>query len=313
MTHSDMENSGLSSLELSELAAALGAGEDDAIVVLWASDEDAATAAREVIFRAREALEGIPSETRQAYDDGTTGFERILPGPDRMYPDTDTPPLAIPDSTIAEVRARMPETPWARQDRYQELGLDRRTAGGLAVAPWADLFDELAPRAGDPARRLATVLEKRIPHHLRRGRGSKGRLPDEMPEASRLAPAVRALEAGTLRPEALARVVDEVLGFAGRPAEEVLGAYRPGSDAETLLEGVVSNVAARAGTLEGRPPDRLLRWAMGEAMRELLGRVDPGRVLEGLAAALGSAGAGLPGSRGEPASAAAAEGEEAPS
>ena len=30
--------------------------------------------------RAREALQGIPAETRQAFPDLTNGFERILPG-----------------------------------------------------------------------------------------------------------------------------------------------------------------------------------------------------------------------------------------
>jgi hypothetical protein len=60
----------------------------DAIVVVWLRPTTP-TAAREVIARP-QALDGL-AETRQA-PDGTTGFERILPGPDRMYPDTDTPP-----------------------------------------------------------------------------------------------------------------------------------------------------------------------------------------------------------------------------
>ena len=34
----------------------------------------------------------MPFETRQPFEDGHTDFERILPGPDRMYPDTDSPP-----------------------------------------------------------------------------------------------------------------------------------------------------------------------------------------------------------------------------
>jgi len=305
MTHSGLKVSGLSGQELAELASALGAGDEDAIVVIWASEEDVATAAREVLFRARDALEGIPSETRQAHDDGSTGFERILPGPDRMYPDTDTPPLAIPDSTVAEVRAQMPETPWARLDRYQELGLDRRTATGLAQAPWADLFDELAPQAGEPARRLATVMEKRIPHHLRQGRGSKGRVTDEMPGAPLLAPAVRALETGTLRPEALARVVDEVLGPLQRPVEEMVAAYGPLPPDETRFEEVVSEIAGRAEAMEGRTPEALLRWAMGEAMRELLGGVDPIRIWEALALMIGSGAGG-------PASPPSAQGEEVP-
>ena len=40
-------------------------------------------------------LDGIPNETRQPFEDGSTDFERILPGPDRMYPDTDSPPSRV--------------------------------------------------------------------------------------------------------------------------------------------------------------------------------------------------------------------------
>lgn len=289
MTHTDMATSGLSAREMDELSAVLSAGDDDTVVVVWAPEADAATAAREVLLRAGDALKGIPSETRQANPDGTTGFERILPGPDRMYPDTDTPPLPIPDEMVAEVRAGLAETPWNREDRYRKLGMDGRTARVLAAAPWADLFDELAPEAGEPARRLATVLETRIPYHLRRSRGAKGRTPQEMPRAHRLAPAVRALEAGELRPEALIRVADELLEDPDRTAEEILrGNQKPADDeAERMLDDVVERVAHRAAGLEGRSPETRLRWAMGEAMRELLGKIDPERVREALMGAPG--------------------------
>src|SRR5690606_16019948 len=120
--------------------------------VVWASAEDAATAAREILIRAREAFVGVPAETRQGCRDGTTGFERILPGADRMYPDTDTPPLPIPDPLVAEVEARLPETPWSRRERYEALGLDAAAARRLGSAPWAGAFDALAPGAGDAAR-----------------------------------------------------------------------------------------------------------------------------------------------------------------
>jgi glutamyl-tRNA(Gln) amidotransferase subunit E len=288
MTHSDLGAESLSSQHWSQLARLLGAEAGDAIVVIWAPREDAATAAREVLLRAEDALVGIPAETRQAFPDGTTGFERILPGPDRMYPDTDTPPLPIPDRVVAEVRTQLSETPWVRQARYQGMGLDARMARALAVAPWAGLFDELAPKEGDAARRLAGVLEKRIPFQSRRVRGAKPRLASELPPADRLAPAIRALEAGEILPEALARVVDGLLEREDRPAEEVLALYRPGSgDEERLREAVDGAVRRAALELEGRSPETKLRWAMGEVAPSFLGKVSPREVEGRLAAALG--------------------------
>lgn len=287
MAHSGLKDDGISDSYWMELTRALGADSGDAIVVVWAPEDDASTAAREVLSRAREALEGIPAETRQAYPDGTTGFERILPGPDRMYPDTDTPPLPIPDSTVEEVRAQLGEAPWVRKARYKELGLAPRAAQVLSVAPWADLFDEISPQEGDPARRLAGVLEKRIPYHARRNPGSKPRTTREMPEARRLSPLVRAFEKGEIRPEALAWAVDEVLADPGRPVEEVLAKYRPRADEEEKLQSFMSEVATRAQALEGRLLGATLRWGMGEVMREFFGRAAPLEVQERLSALLG--------------------------
>jgi glutamyl-tRNA(Gln) amidotransferase subunit E len=286
MTHSEKGDGALDHTQWQELARSVGAQAGDVVVVLWAPKEDAATAAREVLIRAREALEGVPSETRQAFPDGTTVFERILPGPDRMYPDTDTPPLPIPDSTVAEVRAGMPETPWARQARYETLGLDRRMARALSTAVWKDLFDAVAPARGEPARRLAGALEKRLPFHTRRRRGAKPRAPAELPDAGRLAPLVRALERGEIRPEALVWAVDEALGDPERPSEEILARFRPCAPAEGRLEALVTAVASGAAALNGKPREVLVRWGMGEVMRELMGRVAPDRVTSLLEAAL---------------------------
>ena len=78
--------------ELSRMRKALKCEADDALVVIRGATEDTITAAREIQLRYADAVEGIPHETRQPLEGGHTDFERILPGPDRMYPDTDSPP-----------------------------------------------------------------------------------------------------------------------------------------------------------------------------------------------------------------------------
>lgn len=54
------------------------------------------------------AFSGVPNETRRALFDGTTIFERVLPGADRMYPDTDSAPIPITEAMIAKVRSQLP-------------------------------------------------------------------------------------------------------------------------------------------------------------------------------------------------------------
>ena len=136
----------LSSGEWDRVAKACGVGPDVPVIVVWGREADARTAVREVAIRAREATVGVPNETRQALDDGTTGFERILPGADRMYPDTDLPPIALEDARVDGIRAGLPLTPWERARRARELGVGADLAGRLARHRAWDLFAHLVSR-----------------------------------------------------------------------------------------------------------------------------------------------------------------------
>ena len=275
------DHAGLPERVWRELRAALSADADDAIVLVWSNDEDVDTAAREVLIRAADATVGVPSETRQAHADGSTGFERILPGAERMYPDTDSPPIAIEDAWIDEVRARRPEQPWGRADRYGTLGLGEAEARRLAASDWWPLFDELAPSTPGCARRLATALELRLPHWWRE-RGARG----ELPASAQLAPLVRAVDDGRVHVDALARVLDLLLRDPG-DADAIVSGFAARGDEENELERACAALAARRGELRSDDSDATLRWAMGELLPDLRGRVDPARVRERAAAALG--------------------------
>jgi glutamyl-tRNA(Gln) amidotransferase subunit E len=269
MIHSDLRDYGLAGRQWHSLRKQIKAENGDALLVVWAPEQEAAAAAREVLIRAQDALLGVPAETRQAYRDGTSGFERILPGPDRMYPDTDTPPLPVPDKLVIEAREQLPEAPWEREGRYEVMGLEPASARRLSSAPWADLFDALAPADGGTARRLAAALEKRIPYHRRNG------VAVDALEVERLRPLIRAIESGAIRPEALEQALDSLIRFSEQPVEVLLARYHSGPDDLTELERELTGVTARATALPGKPPDVVMRWAMGQVMRRFLGRLDP--------------------------------------
>jgi glutamyl-tRNA(Gln) amidotransferase subunit E len=110
------------------------------VVIVWGNDIDVDTAMKEIAIRAKDATIGVPSETRQALKDGTTGFERILPGPERMYPDTDLPPKRIAEDRIAKIKSQLPEYYWDRVRWYNELGLPQDCIVPLAISKLAPLF-----------------------------------------------------------------------------------------------------------------------------------------------------------------------------
>lgn len=123
MVHSEMfalDDGGpvLSDEHWSSIRRKLGAGADDAQIVIWGDDRDIKTALDTIQERCRLAFEGVPNETRKSLPDGTTIFERVLPGPDRMYPDTDSAPIPIEEERIQRIREQMP---MAVSDRLEQL------------------------------------------------------------------------------------------------------------------------------------------------------------------------------------------------
>ncbi len=140
--HSDSTSETISTSEWQAIRKSVGGGDEDTLVVVWGSKQDAESGAREIVIRAKEATVGIPSETRQALRDGTNGFERILPGPDRMYPDTDLPPKRITVERLQRIRVTLPQRVWEREAWYNSLGIPADVVQPLAVSPYAQLFEE---------------------------------------------------------------------------------------------------------------------------------------------------------------------------
>ena len=82
--------------------------ENDACIIFWGPEDDIKTALETIEERCRMAFNGVPNETRKGMPDGTTIFERVLPGADRMYPDTDSPPIPLPDEYITSLSKKLP-------------------------------------------------------------------------------------------------------------------------------------------------------------------------------------------------------------
>ncbi len=156
--HSDYQGETISSAEGKSLRKAIGATEDDTIVLVWGNKQDATTGAKEIIIRAKEATIGVPSETRQALHDGTNGFERILPGPQRMYPDTDLPPKKVTTEKLEQIRLNLPKQIWVREKEYRELNLPEHYVKTLAFSKYANVFERIIKELNIKPMLAATVI-----------------------------------------------------------------------------------------------------------------------------------------------------------
>jgi glutamyl-tRNA(Gln) amidotransferase subunit E len=140
---------GLVEPDMARVRHALGLNERDAGVVVWGPAADVATALDEVRARVCEACDGVPSETRQHLDGGLTDFERLLPGPDRMYPDTDHPPVRLQPQRVEHIRRALPEPTRVIEQRFARWGLPADVVPRLALSRHVSLIDALGSAGHD--------------------------------------------------------------------------------------------------------------------------------------------------------------------
>lgn len=144
-------------------------GENDDFFIVFGPGEDCRTACEEIRLRFCDATVGVPKETRQAMVGGFTTFERILPGPDRMYPDTDSPPTTITRKRVDETRARLRTAPWKRIEEYMSWRVPEETAFYLIRRGGAEVVDAVVETTGVDGLFAAITIGQRVKAMKRAG------------------------------------------------------------------------------------------------------------------------------------------------
>ena len=144
-------------------------GENDEFFIVFGPEEDCRTAVDEIRLRFCDATMGVPKETRQALIGGFTTFERILPGPDRMYPDTDSPPTSVTRERVEEARARLRPAPWKRIEEYMSWRVPEETAFHLIRRGGAEVVDAVVEKTGVDGLFAAITIGQRVKSMKRAG------------------------------------------------------------------------------------------------------------------------------------------------
>jgi len=276
--------------ELRRLKQATGCGPQDALVVIWGAQEDTLTAAEEIRLRYVDALDGVPNETRQPFSDGSTDFERILPGPDRMYPDTDSPPTRMLPERVERLRRALPTPPWEREERYARAGVPRATIHYLIRRGGAALVDQVVEDGAD-LRRACFFFGERL-KALRR----KGVAVDSIPPAAWS----RLFRLASDRPalwDAWPRLVERMAAAPGADAERIASEEGLDRPAGPWRERVAEEVARRTPDTTTSGNGRWL-YHTGRIMPALRGRVPAAEVAAAVRQEL-AGGSGTPAAPGD--------------
>jgi glutamyl-tRNA(Gln) amidotransferase subunit E len=158
MTHSEDLNPILTEDETVNIFKKLKANKDDAFVLFFAPDEDIQTALETIEERCRMAFVGVPEETRKSFGNGTTIFERVLPGADRMYPDTDSAPIPLSEEYIETVRKRIPSDIIDRYKQLKEWGIAEDTYTYIFSKNLYSLLEKIVKELNISAKYIGTFL-----------------------------------------------------------------------------------------------------------------------------------------------------------
>ena len=263
----------ISSFAWNKIRRTVGANSHDALILVWGNDQDVDTAVKEIIIRAKEATTGVPSETRQALADGTNGFERILPGPERMYPDTDLPPLEITSERIEKLSKDNPEPIWDVQKRYRKLGVPDHLHRMIISSPLTEFFDQLISESTLPVTQISRLMFEKT-RHWKRQNLPVSRITKDIWQTffhnAEKNPAI--LETGD-------QLFTEFLKVPGLEIETLLGRYVPPklqlSDIDRIIQGSLNEEVS-----EIRDPEKRIRYLMGLVMDKCRGHIPAVRVLE---------------------------------
>lgn len=158
MAHSEELEPALSSRDLKKIQTLLSSEESDAQLIIWGPENDIQTALETVEERCQIAFEGVPRETRKSLKDGTTIFERVLPGPDRMYPDTDSPPIPLEEEHIEKLRENLPVDIHDRFSQMRNWNIPEDTYTYLLSKNMVPLIEQIHKGFGINPKFLGTFL-----------------------------------------------------------------------------------------------------------------------------------------------------------
>ncbi|MBQ1179304.1 MAG: Glu-tRNA(Gln) amidotransferase subunit GatE [Methanocorpusculum sp.] len=253
---------GVTEEEVHILKETLGAGEQDAVIIVAATEQKCRCAMKMIIRRAKMAFDGVPEETRKMLEGGSTAYMRPLPGAARMYPETDVLPVPVSDEYFEAIR--MLELLTDKVKRFaSEYGMDDGMARQMAYSEQLPLFERAVAEGIRPVFAARTILASLKEANRADGAGI---ISDDA-----VIGVMKAVEAGNAAKEA---IIDILTACAkGLSVKDAIAKVAPAFSRDELQELARGIVSERVDFIKERGK-AALGPVMGVVMKEVRGRID---------------------------------------
>jgi len=275
--HSDeLPGYGITESEVEAIYRRLECGPSDSFVLVADSKENVLDGLKAVVERAKEALTGVPEETRTANPDGTTQYMRPRPGPARMYPETDVPPVQISPERIKRIADNLPRMP---EEVAKELGskydVGPKLASELVNSDYLGTFEHIVTsNKGVSPSFVATVLTGSL-RNLEREK-----IPIENVTDSHLREIFNLVREDKTAKESVIDIIKWVSSNPNAPARDALGKLNLEMLTQEQLSEIISKILESNRSLVNENRAKALGKMMNLVMAEVRGRANPKLVTE---------------------------------
>ena len=240
----------------------------DAVVFVADTLENATDALKAVMQRAREAVRGVPEETRAANPDGTTRYMRPRPGAARMYPETDVPPIQLTEDYLEKLRSRLPELPEQKMRRLmKEYGLNRKLARQILNSEYTDLFEAVAKEARVSPTVMAVALTETLKALRREG------IEIEKVSDEQFRELFDVIGSGKTTKEAIPEIITWLSKHEGATAKEAIESLGLAMISQKELERMIADLIEQNKSLREERGKSAFGALMGIIMKKVRGRV----------------------------------------
>ncbi len=201
----------------------------------------------------------------------------------RYFPEPDLPPLKLSTRYVDGVRAKLPELPAPKKQRFIALGLSEHEADGLSEArARAEYFEAVADAIGlDPARN-AKLAANWVLGEVGRWLNAEERGIESFPlAAEQLASLARLVEGGKVTSNVGKDVFEQMIA-TGKGASEIVEASGLAqiSGEDELIGAVRAAIAANPKAVADfhAGKESAIKFLVGQVMRETKGRANAGVV-----------------------------------
>lgn len=267
--------------EVKRLREKTDASQGDAVVIVADEEERCERALLAVVERGRDALSGVPEETRSANPDGTTRYTRPRPGAARMYPETDIKTINMTADHLKDLRSKLPERPEEQLDRFMEdYNLNEKLATQVVDSEYMEIFEDLAKEMKAETTLIAVTLTEDLTKLRRDG------IPVKNLDETQIIETFSALDKGRLVKESIPDVLGWLAENPDASVEDALEALELELMDEDELRVLVEEKLEENEEMLDEMGMKAFGPLMGAVMSEIRGRADAQKVQRAIREAL---------------------------